>query len=129
MPVKFPVKLEAVIIPEVLMFIDELRLLAVVAVPVRLPTKLEAVIIPVVLILIFEGKLDAVVAVPAREPTKLEAVIIPATLTLVAVKNPIVAIPEETSKLVTEAIPPTTFVEVPAKEIVFVMLSPSPIAL
>ena len=58
----------AVIIPEVLISILELTLLAVfavVAVPVKFPVKLEAVIIPEVLISILELTLLAVFAVVA----------------------------------------------------------------
>jgi hypothetical protein len=101
---------------------------AVVAVPVKFPLKLEAVIIPVVFISILAVNPEAVVAVPVKFPLKLEAVTIPTTFMLVAVKKPTVEIPPETFKLVTEAIPPTTLVEVFAKEIVLVMLVPSPIA-
>ncbi len=43
-PVKLPTKLEAVIIPEVLILDVVPKPTAVVAVPVRVPTKLEAVI-------------------------------------------------------------------------------------
>ena len=94
-PVRFPVwlptKLEAVIIPLVLILIVELTLLAVVAVPVRFPTKPPvAVIIPLVLMLAVVENPRAVVAVvavpvrlpvtvPVRFPTKLEAVTIPNT--------------------------------------------------
>jgi hypothetical protein len=130
-PVKLPTKLEAVIIPVVLMLEVVLKptaVVAVVAVPVKLPTKLEAVIIPVVSTLIIELTLLAVVAVPVKLPIKLEAVMIPTTLMLFAVKKPTVEIPSETFKLVTEAIPPITLVEVVAKEIVFVIFVPSPIA-
>jgi hypothetical protein len=130
-PVKLPTKLEAVIIPVVLM-LDVVpkptAVVAVVAVPVKLPTKLEAVIIPLVFMLILELTLLAVVAVPVKLPTKLEAVTIPAVKISLAVKTPTVEIPPETFKLVTEAIPPTTLVEVVAKEIVFVIFVPSPIA-
>ena len=42
-PVRVPTKLEAVIIPDVLMFDVVPKPTAVVAVPVRVPTKLEAV--------------------------------------------------------------------------------------
>ena len=73
-PAREPTKLEAVIIPDVLMFDVVPKPTAVVAVPVRVPTKLEAVIIPDVLIFDVVPKPTAVVAVPVRVPTKLEAV-------------------------------------------------------
>jgi ABC-type proline/glycine betaine transport system permease subunit len=53
---------------------------------------------------------------------------IPEDLILLAVKNPTVEIPGDTYKFVTEAIPEITLVAVLAKEIVFVISLPLPIA-